>query len=129
MIENYLRCYCNYHQNDWDELLPGAEFAYNSAISDDLGMLPFEVDLGWNPKSPLDLISSNYESNESIGEFKERLKSTLEDAKYAYKLAKADQTARSSLKYNPHMYKSGDKIWIKKFCSKTLTQSLRNQIS
>ena len=33
MIENYLRCYCSYHQNDWDDLLPAAEFAYNSAVS------------------------------------------------------------------------------------------------
>ena len=31
MVENYLRCYFSYHQNDWDELLPAAEFAYNSA--------------------------------------------------------------------------------------------------
>ncbi len=52
MVEKCLRCYCNYQQNDWDELLPGAEFAYNSALSEDLGMAPFKVDLGWNPKYP-----------------------------------------------------------------------------
>jgi hypothetical protein len=38
MIENYLRCYCCYRQNDWDELLSYAEFAYNSAVSEELGM-------------------------------------------------------------------------------------------
>lgn len=42
MVENYIRCYCSYHQDDWDVFLPAAEFAYNSAISDDLGMSPFE---------------------------------------------------------------------------------------
>ena len=52
MVENCLQCYCNYHQNDWDELLPGAEFAFNSALRGDLGMAPFEVDLGWNPILP-----------------------------------------------------------------------------
>jgi hypothetical protein len=46
-IENYLRCYCCYRQNDWDELLPHTEFAYNSAVSEELGMSPFESDLGW----------------------------------------------------------------------------------
>eukprot|EP00737_Agarophyton_chilense_P003919 gb/GEZJ01004734.1/.p1 GENE.gb/GEZJ01004734.1/~~gb/GEZJ01004734.1/.p1 ORF type:complete len:294 (-),score=32.76 gb/GEZJ01004734.1/:75-956(-) len=46
MVENYLRCYCSYHQDDWDELLPAAEFAYNSAVSEDLGTTPFEMDLG-----------------------------------------------------------------------------------
>ncbi len=48
-VEHYDRCYCNYHQDDWDELLPGAEFAYNTAMIEDLGMTPFEVDLDWNP--------------------------------------------------------------------------------
>ncbi len=35
MVENYLRCYCSYHQNDWSEPLSSAGFAYNSAVSDD----------------------------------------------------------------------------------------------
>ena len=114
MVENYLRCYCNYHQNDWDELLPGAEFAYNSSISEDLGMTPFEIDLGWNPKSPLDLVTTSSTSNETLSDFKERLKATLDDAKYAYKISKASQSARNSLKYKPHSYKLGDKLWINK---------------
>lgn len=46
MVENYIRCYCSYHQNDWDKLLPAAQFVYNSAVSEDLGMSLFELDLG-----------------------------------------------------------------------------------
>ena len=57
MVENYLRCYCSYHQDNWDELLPAAEFSYNSSVSEDLGMSPFELDLGWIPKSLLDFLS------------------------------------------------------------------------
>ena len=74
-----------------DELLPGAEFAYISAVSDDIGMSPFEADLCWSSKSLLNLITSNNDSNKSINEFKERLRSTLEDSKYAYRLAKAEK--------------------------------------
>jgi len=96
MVENYLRCYCNYHQDNWDELLPAAEFAYNSAVSEDIGMSPFELDLGWNPKSPLDMLSSREDKNATVEEFKSNLKSSLEDAVYAYKISKAGQTARSS---------------------------------
>ena len=59
MIENYLRCYFSYHQNDWVDLFPAAEFAYNSAVSEDLGMSPFELDLGWNPKSALELMEGS----------------------------------------------------------------------
>lgn len=27
IVENYFRIYCSYHQDDWDELVPGPEFA------------------------------------------------------------------------------------------------------
>lgn len=74
MVENYLHCYCNYQQNDSDELLLTYEFACNSAASQDLGKIPFEVDLGWNSTSPLDMISGIEVPNESVEEFKLRLK-------------------------------------------------------
>jgi len=31
-LEAYLRIFCNCDQNDWFELLPLAEFAYNNAV-------------------------------------------------------------------------------------------------
>lgn len=114
MVENYLRCYCNYNQDNWDELLPAAEFAYNSAISEDLGMSPFEMDLGWNPKSPLDMLTSNEDKNQTVEEFKNDLKASMEDAVYAYKITKAGQSARSSTRFKPHSYNIGDKLWLNK---------------
>ena len=114
MVENYIRCYCNYHQNNWDELLPAAEFAYNSAISEDIGMSPFEMDLGYLPKSFIDSLHGTSEKNDKIADFKLHLKDSLRDAMYAHKIAKASQTARASLKYKSHSYKAGDKLWINK---------------
>ena len=49
-IEQYLRHYCSWKQDDWDELLPMAEFAYNSAKSETTGMSPFEANYGMIPK-------------------------------------------------------------------------------
>ena len=43
MFESYFRCYCDFHQSDWDELPSGVEFAYNSAIPEDRGMTSFEL--------------------------------------------------------------------------------------
>ncbi len=37
--------------------LSAAEFAYNPAISEDFSMSPFDVDLGWMPKSLYDLLN------------------------------------------------------------------------
>ena len=37
----YLRIYCNYEQNNWSELSPLAEFAYNNAPHPSTGVSPF----------------------------------------------------------------------------------------
>ena len=114
MVENYLRCYCSYHQNDWDELLPAAEFAYNSAVSDDLGASPFELDLGCVPKSPLDFISGSEDPVESVDELRQKLKSSLEDAQFSYKVSKARQAAEAAGQYKKPEYVVGSKLWINK---------------
>ena len=103
MLENYLRCYCSCRQDDWDTLLPAAEFAYNSAVSQDLGTSPFEIDLGWKPKSPLELITAQDTSIESVNSFKHKLKSAFEDATFCHKLAKARQSAYTAQKYRPQL--------------------------
>ena len=49
-IEQYLQHYYSWKQDDWDELLPMAEFAYNSAKSETMGISPFEANYGMLPK-------------------------------------------------------------------------------
>ena len=48
-IEQYLCHYCSWKQDDWDELLPIAEFTYNSAKSETTGISPFEANYGMLP--------------------------------------------------------------------------------
>src|ERR1700726_4659808 len=49
MLEQYLHCYCNYQQDNWSELLPLAEFAYNNALSATTGISPFFANKGYHP--------------------------------------------------------------------------------
>ena len=48
-LEQYLRCYVNQQQNNWVELLPMAQFAYNSAKNETTGMTPFYANYGYEP--------------------------------------------------------------------------------
>jgi len=48
-LEQYLYVYCNYQQNNWSELLPLAEFAYNNAPSATTGVSPFFANKGYHP--------------------------------------------------------------------------------
>ena len=48
-LEQYLRVYCNYQQDNWSDLLPLAEFAYNNAPSATTGISPFFANKGYHP--------------------------------------------------------------------------------
>src|SRR6201999_4134220 len=48
-LEQYLRVYCNYQQDNWADLLPLAEFAYNNAPSATTGVSPFFANKGYHP--------------------------------------------------------------------------------
>ncbi|KAF8623980.1 hypothetical protein AX17_007243 [Amanita inopinata Kibby_2008] len=48
-LEQYLRIFCNYQQDNWSELLLLAEFAYNNAPSATTGISPFFANKGYHP--------------------------------------------------------------------------------
>jgi len=47
MLEQYLRVYCDYQQDNWSELLPLTEFAYNNAPSATTSVSPFFANKGY----------------------------------------------------------------------------------
>ncbi|KAI1003905.1 hypothetical protein K3495_g4305 [Podosphaera aphanis] len=49
-VEQYLRALISYHQDDWVEWLPLAEFAGNNVISKTTGVSPFFANYGYHPK-------------------------------------------------------------------------------
>lgn len=99
MVENYLRCYCDHQQDEWDRLLISAEFAYNSANMEGSGACPFELDLGWKPRSLLNLLSKSDCKVESLEEFRLRLSESYKDAKFAQEVAQARSAAYNAKRY------------------------------
>jgi len=49
IVEQYLRGYCNYQQDNWAELVSMAEFSHNNTLSTTLGITPFQAMYGDNP--------------------------------------------------------------------------------
>ena len=47
-LEQYLHVYCNYQQDNWSELLPLAEFAYNNTPSATTGVSLFFANKGYH---------------------------------------------------------------------------------
>ena len=48
-LEQYLCVYCNYQQDNWADLLPLAEFAYNNTLSTTTRISPFFANKGYHP--------------------------------------------------------------------------------
>ena len=48
-METYLRMYCSHRQDDWSELLPMAEFAYNNHHHPSIDATPFFANYGYHP--------------------------------------------------------------------------------
>ena len=51
VLEGFLRNFVNYDQNDWYQLLPLAEHAYNNSVTNAHGMSPWYVKLQFSPKN------------------------------------------------------------------------------
>ena len=52
-LEEMLRAYVGYKQDNWDDYLPIAEFAYNNAKQTSTGLTLFELNCEQMPNMPL----------------------------------------------------------------------------
>ena len=55
VLEEYLRHYINPYHDDWEELLPLAEFTVNNSYNTSVGATPFYLNYGQHPKDPVSL--------------------------------------------------------------------------
>ena len=115
VLEQYLRIFCNYQQDDWQEHLPLAEFAYNNAAHASTGKTPFVANYGQHPTTPATTPLAAPESSSNPAA--ERLVKSLRSlhAELARNLADAYQThARyydRKVKEAPPL-EEGDQVWL-----------------
>lgn len=58
IVQQHLRIYCDYLQDDWAKLLPLAEVSYNSTYHSAIGMTPFFANFGYHPRMSVTLRDS-----------------------------------------------------------------------
>jgi hypothetical protein len=90
VLEQYLRCFMNYHQDNWYELLPLAEFAYNNSLHKSINCSPFYANYGFNPRADeLPVILESRLSAQSLPQHIAHnfaiLKTALQEAQCKYK--------------------------------------------
>jgi hypothetical protein len=102
----------NEHQDNWDELLPMAEFQYNNHIHSSTQQTLFLLDTGQHPHMGFELVQLPSHL-ETVNEFTDWMNSALMEAKFA--LAKAQDDM--SRYYDRHQelapeYAPGDKVYL-----------------
>jgi transposase InsO family protein len=90
-LEQYLRLFINERQDDWDELLPLAEFSYNNHIHSSTQQTPFMVDSGRHPHMGFEPQQPRLHV-ESANEFVERMAKGVEEVKVALTKVKEEYT-------------------------------------
>ena len=65
-LEQYLHCYINYQQNNWVELLPLAQFAYNSIKMEAIQESPFYANYRFEPTAYQEPISGKILAQKGI---------------------------------------------------------------
>lgn len=126
-VGNYLPCYCAYHQRDWDALLTSEEFAYNSAKFESMGTTPFEADLGWQPRSPIEISSSRHDDSfQTVNAFQAKLDESFRNATFAQRLVQAREAAYNSKRYTPPNHEVRNEVYLtrKLFTDATSTARL-----
>ena len=109
-LEQYLRCYCNYQQDNWAALLPLAEFAYNNAPNETTGTSPFFANKGYHPNLAVhperDLASARARDFAvDLGELHDALKSHIALAQQRYqKSADARRLPAPEFKVGQRVY-------------------------
>jgi len=92
MLEQYLQVYCNYQQDNWSELLPLVEFAYNNTPSATTGVSPFFANKRYHPNLMIypeqDIASSHaHEFIVDLDELQGTLKEEIAKAQRQYQLS------------------------------------------
>ena len=85
ILEQYLRTFCNYYQDDWLELLLFTEFSYNNLTNVSMKMTSFYISYEQHPHSvwPSDTQEKYVTGNKYMNHFeeiREKLQMTLLDA-------------------------------------------------
>jgi hypothetical protein len=98
VLEQYLRIYVNYQQDNWSSLLPFAEFSYNNAEQSSTKKSPFFSNYGYHPTLHFNQVVSQSSSVPASDDLIQQLKSLHEEIKSEVSLAQQQQ----AIYYNQH---------------------------
>src|ERR1700738_2795629 len=125
-LEQYLRIFCDYQQDNWLDLLPLAEFSYNNAKHSSTQVSPFFANYGFHPRmsilNPAPQENANPTAEDLVQKLERihnSLRCTLREAQLKYK-----EAFDAYIKESPP-FRVGDLVWLSRKHIKTSRPSLK----
>jgi hypothetical protein len=111
-LEQYLRIFVNERQDDWDDLLPMAEFQYNNHVHASTRQSPFMLDTGRHPRMGFEPHQPPSHL-ESVNEFKERMEESLSEARAALTKVKVNMSMYYNRRREPApIFAPGNRVYL-----------------
>ena len=113
-LEQYLRIYSNYQQDNWVALLSTAEFAFNNTVNATIGMTPFFANYQQHPRWELHLKPSSPGSIvPEVQTYVNRLKDLVEYLRLEIRYQQeAQMEFANKTRKPPPDFQVGDEVWL-----------------
>ena len=105
-IEQYLRIWVNYQQDNWNHYLPLAKFAHNSWPNETTKQTPFEALMGYMPRAKI------FDVTTSIPTVVLQMEIWKKARRIADEMIIKAQKRWAQSKNPPRTYQKGDLIWL-----------------
>jgi len=110
-LEDMLRAYVNYAQDNWDEKLIALEIAVNNSTQESTGFTPFYLNSGQHPHLPLSLLTDTSD-NALAPAMLQNLRDNLAIAKQHLLAAQEKQSHEANKSRREHEFNVGDKVMV-----------------
>ena len=113
-VEQILRAYTNYKQDNWDLLLPYVEFAINSSKQSSTSKSPMNIVFGHEPATPNYLVNPNYNSSQinSVNDFIIQHRNTIQMVQDALTKSQDEMAAYANKSRRHIEFSVGDKVLV-----------------
>jgi hypothetical protein len=117
-IDQRLRPFVNYYQDNWSEMLPMIDYAQLTLPHSSIGMSPYELQNGRLPRTSFDWETPNAQtpteqiSQEKAREIATRMQQALEKGRELMADAQKKKEADVNSSRRPIDFQVGDKVWV-----------------
>ena len=111
-LEQMLRFYVNYKQDNWDLLLPVLQFAVNNAEQASTGHTPFFLNHGRHPNLPHTLVKPDHSPVPAAEEFVREISGVLEVVKDNLHRAQVRQAKYADVHRREDVFVEGEEVFL-----------------